>query len=180
MSFVGVIRNQTVYVPIEISRIPPTIGLPGQTTRIDLTLGIDSDSDGLPDAWEQSLIDHDTTGRLRTLADVRPGDDLDGDGLTNMQEYLLGTYALDASDGLALSIVEVVDGQAHLRFSVVAGRTYSVRSSTDLQAWSAQSFSIATAAASPVNSFRATDITLLDVWVPLPPGGTAFYRLYAQ
>jgi hypothetical protein len=177
---IRVVIGTTAYVPIQVSRIPPTIGQPGQRTRLDLTLGIDSDGDGLPDAWEQLLIDNDRTGRLRTLADVRPGDDLDGDGLTNLQEFLLGTYALDPADGIALSIVEAVNGYARLRFATIAGRTYTVRASTDLKTWTAQTFATGAASATPVASFRASDITLLDVWVPLPAGGTAFYRLYAD
>lgn len=177
---IRIVRDQVSYLPIEVSRIAPTIGLAGQRTRLDLTIGIDSDGDGLPDAWEQALIDSDRTGKLKTLADVKPGDDLDGDGLTNYQEYLLGTYALDRLDGVALSIVEVVNGFAHLRFSVVTGRAYSVKSSSDLQSWTPQSFSVGTADTAAVASLSATEITVKDAWVRLPPGGTAFYRLYAQ
>jgi hypothetical protein len=177
---IRVVRDRTVFVPVEVSLVPPTIGQPGQRTRLNLTLGIDTDGDGLPDAWEQALIDADRTGRLRSLADVKPGDDLDGDGLTNLQEYLLGTYPLDRLDGLSLAVLEVVNGFARLRFSTVTGRTYSIKSSSDLQAWSAQAFAIGTAAGSTVSSHRASDITQVDVWVALPPGGTAFYRLYAE
>ena len=168
------------YVPFQITRLPPTVGLPGTRTRLDLTLGLDSDNDGLPDAWEQALIDNDRTGRLRTLADVKPGDDLDGDGLTNELEYRLGTYALDPLDGLALTVVEAVNGFAHLRFAVTVGRTYTIKASSDLTTWAAQSFSLGTAAGASVPAFAATTITVQDVWVPLPPGGTAFYRLYAR
>ena len=32
------------------------LGRPGESTRIDLTLGEDRDGDGLPDAWERTLI----------------------------------------------------------------------------------------------------------------------------
>jgi hypothetical protein len=167
-------------VPFQITRLPPTVGLPGTRTRLDLTLGVDSDNDGLPDAWEQLLIDNDRSGRLRTLADVKPGDDFDGDGLTNYQEYLLGTYALDPLDGLALTVVEAVNGFAHLRFAVALGRTYTIKTSSDLTTWAAQSFALGTAAGAPVTTFAATTITVQDIWVPLPPGGTAFYRLYAQ
>jgi hypothetical protein len=177
---IRVVRNNISYVPIEVSRIPPTIGLPGLRTRLDLTLGVDTVGDGLPDAWKQALIDRDTTGRLKKLSDVRPGDDLDGDGLTNLQEFLLGTYPLDQADALKLTIIETVSGYAHLRFAVVAGRTYSIRGSSDLQSWVPQAFSVGTAGTSAVNSFAATSITVLDVWVSLPPGGTAFYRLYVQ
>lgn len=177
---IRVIRDRTAFVPVEVSRVPPTIGQPGQRTRLDLTLGVDSDGDGLPDPWEQALIDADRTGRLRTLADVKPGDDLDGDGLTNLQEYLLGTYPLDRLDGLSLAILEVANGYARLRFSTVAGRSYTIKSSADLQAWSVQEFSIGMPAGTGMTSHRATEITQIDVWVALPPGGTAFYRLYAE
>jgi len=167
-------------VPIEVSRIPFSIGTPGGRTRVDLTLGVDTDGDGLPDAWERTLIDRDNSGRLKTLADVRPGDDSDNDGLTNMQEFLLGTYALDKLDGLALSIVAVENGRARLRFATIPGRTYSIKSSTDLNSWSDQEFSLGPSASAVQVSFVGSDITLVDVWAPLPPGGSAFYRIYAK
>ena len=167
-------------VPIEVSRIPFSIGTPGGRTRVDLTLGVDTDGDGLPDAWERTLIDRDNSGRLKTLADVRPGDDSDNDGLTNMQEFLLGTYALDKLDGLALSIVAVENGRARLRFATIPGRTYSIRSSTDLNSWGEQPFSLGPSASAVQASFVGSDITLVDVWAPLPPGGSAFYRIYAK
>ena len=69
------------YVPIQMAGRVWTTPKAGEIHRLDLTLGVDSDGDGLPDAWEQALIDNDRSGRLRTLADVKPGDDLDGDGL---------------------------------------------------------------------------------------------------
>ena len=54
-----------------------------------LTLGTvtDTDGDGLADEWEQELIDADPNDALEILADVNPDDDLDGDGLTNLQEF---------------------------------------------------------------------------------------------
>jgi hypothetical protein len=177
---IRVVINNVSYVPLQVSKVPPTIGQPGGRTRLDLSLGIDSDGDGLPDAWERNLIDRDTTGRLRTLADVKPGDDLDGDGLTNLQEYLLGTYALDRLDGIALDIVKVESGMARLRFSTVPGRTYSVRSSTDLNAWAEQPIKVDPTSTATQTTFVGRDITVVEVWAPLPPGGTAFYRLYAQ
>jgi hypothetical protein len=177
---VRVLINNVAYVPLQVSKVPPTIGQPGGRTRMDLSLGIDSDGDGLPDAWERNLIDRDTTGRLRTLADVKPGDDLDGDGLTNLQEYLLGTYALDRLDGIVLDIVKVENGLARLRFSTVPGRTYSVRSSTDLNAWADQPIKVDPTSTATQTTFVGKDITVVEVWAPLPSGGTAFYRLYAQ
>ena len=173
---IGTVSN----IPIQVSRVAHTVGEPGGRTRLDLTLGVDSDGDGLPDAWERGLIDRDGSGRLRTLADVKPGDDADGDGLTNLHEFLLGTYPLDKLDGVSLSIVSVENGRARLRFATIPGRVYTIRSSTELNTWTAQDFALSAAASGLQGSFTGTDITLVDVWAPLPPGGSAFYRIYAK
>ncbi len=169
-----------VFLPIEVSRVGPTLGQPGKRTRLDLTLGVDSDNDGIPDAWERSLIERDSSGRLRTLADIKPGDDLDGDGLTNLQEYLIGTYALDRVDGLALEVLAVENGRARLRFTTVPGRVYTLRSSANLNEWSPQTFALAAAGDVNQPSYSGREVTVLEVWVPLPVGGTAFFKLYAE
>ena len=60
----------------------------------------DVDGDGLPDFWEQQIVDARLDDSIGILADVLPEDDFDQDGLTNAQEYSLGTDVTDAdSDG---------------------------------------------------------------------------------
>ena len=177
---IRVLVGNVAYVPIEITRLPPTLGQPGKRTHLDLTLGVDSDNDGIPDAWERALIERDSSGRLRTLADIKPGDDLDGDGLTNLQEYLIGTYALDRVDGLALEVLAVENSRARLRFTTVPGRVYTLRSSTNLNEWSPQTFALSAAGDVNQPSYSGREVTVIEVWVPLPVGGTAFFRLYAE
>ena len=144
------------------------------------TVAYRADTDGLPDAWERALIERDPTGRLRTLADVKPGDDLDGDGLTNLQEYLIGTYALDQLDGLALEVLAVENGRARLRFSTVPGRVYTVRSSTNLNDWNVQGFALAAAGDVNQTAYSGREVTSIEIWAPLAPEGTVFFRLYAE
>ncbi len=177
---IRVVIGGVSYLPIEISRVGPVLGQPGKRTRLDLTLGVDSDNDGLPDAWERALIERDPTGRLRTLADVKPGDDLDGDGLTNLQEYLIGTYALDQLDGLALEVLAVENGRARLRFTTVPGRVYTVRSSTNLNDWNVQGFALAAAGDVNQTAYSGREVTSIEIWAPLAPEGTVFFRLYAE
>lgn len=54
----------------------------------------DSDGDGLADWWEMLAVDKSATDSLVSLADIRPGDDLDGDLASNREEYLAGTDPL--------------------------------------------------------------------------------------
>ena len=44
----------------------------------------DTDSDGLLDSYEQTIIDADLGDAIDSLDDVLPGDDFDGDGRTNL------------------------------------------------------------------------------------------------
>jgi len=70
----------------------------------------DSDDDGLPDDWEQQIIDADETDDITALAHVNPGDDFDGDGESNLAEYDNGT---DPTDPLSTTRGDV-DGDKYL------------------------------------------------------------------
>ncbi|NJK91337.1 MAG: LamG domain-containing protein [Blastochloris sp.] len=65
---------------------------------LDLT-NPDSDQDGLSDAWEQQIIDANLTDGITSLADVRPEDDFDGDGMSNFYEYKYGLNQLIDDSG---------------------------------------------------------------------------------
>jgi hypothetical protein len=67
-----------------------TLGARGSIHRLDL-LFTDIDDDGLPDDWEQQIIDKDSGDAIETIDDVLPGSDFDGDGESNSMEYGNGT-----------------------------------------------------------------------------------------
>ena len=175
-----VLIGQTIYLPIEMVGNFAQIGQPSLKTRLDLTLGVDSDGDGLPDAWEQALID--IYGG--TLASIRPGDDADGDGISNLDEYLAGTYAFDPTDGFALSILGVNNDHSQLEFMAIRGRTYTIQQSPNLQQWTTANFRFVTSGAPGTlqNSYRATDVRLLRVEVPVSAdaGTNRFFRALVQ
>lgn len=59
----------------------------------------------VPDAWKQALPNdpnkafYDPDHTVTALADVKPGDDYDGDGRSNLREYLDGTDPADFFNG---------------------------------------------------------------------------------
>lgn len=171
--------GQTDYLPIEMVGNQAQIGQPGGRTRIDLTLGVDSDGDGLPDAWELELIA--ALGGGLTLSDIGPDGDADGDGLSNLDEYLAGTYAYEPSDGFRLTVVARAGGASTLEFLAVRGRTYTLQSSLDLKTWAPASFR--TAAELPLlSSYAADDSQVLSVLVADIPGfeTNRFFRAISQ
>jgi hypothetical protein len=124
-------------------------------------------------------LDNDTTGLLTDLSSIRPGDDLDKDGLTNLQEYQIGTYALDSLDGLTLNVKEIKDGKACLEFTTVAGRTYKVKSSPNLSNWTDEPIAVSPTVATQAY-LRATDTTPVEVFVPINGRPNLYFRLYAE
>jgi hypothetical protein len=167
------------YVPIQMAGRTWTTGKAGERQRLDLTLGVDSDGDGLADSWEWDLIENDPNGLLRSLADVRPGDDLDKDGLSNLQEFNLGTYSLDKLDGLRLEILEIKNGRARLQFAAVKGRTYYIKSASDLKTWKDEPIALTTTA--EVQPYlRADSSGMVDVYIPVAERGKNLFQLYAE
>ena len=171
---VKVTDGNTFYLPMEVKANYANLGKPAQSTRMDLTLGEDSDGDGLPDAWERVLID---MGYGQTLADIRPGEDSDGDGLSNMSEYLAGTYAFDPADGFSLDIAGFQDGKPLLDFMALPGRSYTLLGTSDLKTWSAVSFRVAAEGPAGVlrTYYSATDVTILRIAAEVPDGKKGLY-----
>lgn len=176
------------YLPIELKGSYAGLGKPAETTRLDLTLGVDSDGDGLPDAWEQMLMD--ILG-LKSLADINPDDDSDGDGLTNLQEYLAGTYAFDPEDGFRLDIVGAGVKGPLMEFLAIRGRAYTVLESTDLKTWVPSKFRLpAEGANAPWRGvYSASDVRQIRIETdatppvgspPNTPPAPKFYKVTVQ
>jgi hypothetical protein len=171
--------GQTVYLPIEMKGDYAHLGQPGRRTRLDLTLGEDANGNGLPDAWERALLQ--AGGGTGT---IRPEDDFDGDGLSNLEEYLAGTYAFDSQDGFSLKITRTENQVIQLSFMVIRGRTYTIVGSADFQTWTPVQFRIpANGAEAPfLTGYYASDVRVLRVEVlsPADQPSMRFFNLLVQ
>ncbi|MDB6029728.1 MAG: Ig domain protein group 2 domain protein, partial [Verrucomicrobiales bacterium] len=90
--------------------------------------GVDSDGDGMPDAWEIA------NGLNPFLNDASL--DKDGDGVSNLNEYLTGTNPSDSHSYLRMEAANEAL-QLRLNFYATAGRSYSVlyRENVESGAW---------------------------------------------
>ena len=164
-----------LYYPIEIST-PPSVGNPADRRRLDLTLGEDSDKDGLPDAWEQSQLFYAGLN-ASDLSLISPSGDFDKDGISDQQEYISGTYATDAEDFFYLRMVGLSDQDALVDFYGITSKTYTIESSTDLVSWSPVSFSMQVGG-STISSYIATQVGVVRAYIPVSAAAQkVFYRL---
>ena len=84
----------------------------------------DTDEDGLPDQWEMQ--------NFKTLAMSGSGDE-DGDGKSNLEEFVAGTDPNDSRSRFKVTSVTPDDrGESTIRWDSVNGRIYTVYKSTDL------------------------------------------------
>lgn len=86
----------------------------------------DIDNDGMPDAWE-------TTYNLSVGINDSAGD-ADGDGLSNLNEWLLGTNPRSGTSFFQATLTPVSGSAAdyHLTWNSIAGKSYVVEWSPDL------------------------------------------------
>ena len=165
-----------IYLPMEMNGDLSQVGLPGQRTRIDLTLGVDADGNGLPDGWEQAVASF--LRRPWVAGSIRPGDIYPGTGMSYRDVYLTGIYALDPKQGMALEIVAEPATVPKLVFTVVKGRSYTIEAAAVLNEWKAVPFRIAGSSLEPMGAYQASATRRLEIEAPeLPNAQALFYRL---
>ncbi len=100
--------------------------------KLDFTFLPDADNDGLPDSWEVQYFN--------SLTKTARGDE-DGDGQSNLMEFIAGTIPNDANSLFRIKApIAGPDGGFGLRWDSVVGRIYTVmKSDTLVGDWSAVS-----------------------------------------
>lgn len=96
-------------------------GLVATGGRLNLQRIVDADNNALPDWWEQTYFG--------ALLGSGAGADRDGDGMTNLQEYLAGTVPTNPADRLRVSAVvkNTFTGAFVITWSAVPEKIYQVQ-----------------------------------------------------
>lgn len=157
---------QTHQVEIELTGAGPHL----------VTLGFDDGSnapsvtDGLPDTWWN---DYNIPADERVAAADR-----DGDGVTNVQEYVLGSDPNNASSGFPSLVVQPAGDTFQVTFPTVAGRRYTVMASSSLTGglWRAVT-DLAGGQSNPVTG-DGTNQTVTETG--LGSTGARFYRVLVE
>ena len=133
--------GEVIYTPIEtlVGSLP--IPEPGKVINLNLTLGDDTDGDGLPDSWEfwqlqaGGYAQGDPGYHLGRLG---ASGDLDGDGLSDLEEFRAGTLALlnfSNSNFLLDPISFHSTDLLKFKYYAVRNRSYRIEASTDMENW---------------------------------------------
>jgi hypothetical protein len=83
---------------------------------------VDADNDGMPDGWE-------LTNALNPNSAADASTDLDRDGFSSVQEYLLGTDPRNSASALGVWLSATPGEDLVLQFTSSPGRTYLVEAS---------------------------------------------------
>jgi hypothetical protein len=87
----------------------------------------DSDCDGIPNAWMIQYFGH-PNGQEADLS--RAGDDADGDGMTNLQEYLAGTDPTNNASVFRIVEVAPEEEDVLITWAAVGGKRYVLQTTT--------------------------------------------------
>ena len=131
----------------------------------------DTDNDGLPDAWEQQIVNASATDAYQSVFDVAPDGDFDLDGMSEEQEQFTGTSPTNLLSYFKLQqmAADPAAGRIVLQWPSASNRVYSLwrysLSGAELQSALATGLS----ATPPLNSYTAA-----------PPDSVSTYFLRAE
>lgn len=103
----------------------------GDSVQLNIFTGMDQDGDGLPDSWEELLMSQ-SGGFYTNIQQITKSGDFDGDGSSNGDEFLAGTFPFLAYDIFSIDGVEQVNNRIGFEFLALSGKVYTIQTSSGL------------------------------------------------
>lgn len=112
----------------------PVVGKPAGVIQYNMLIGTDADGDELPDEYEALFEGFwDSANGPFSLSCISPGDDFDGDGVSNWKEFIAGTIPVYSDDYLKIEEFRWTgNGQFALSFVAASDRSYGLPATADL------------------------------------------------
>jgi hypothetical protein len=159
------VRNDSLKFLANDGRVNSATG----TVAITVTALADNNANSLPDTWEAAYEISDPNG------------DADGDGISNLQEYIANTNPTNATSGLRLTAAtQDPNGHFSITWSAIGGTRYRVSYADDLRAPFTNLVRPVAHVMNPAPVGVATTSTFTDdlsLTGGAPSGGKRFYRV---
>ncbi|MEO6738947.1 MAG: DUF4838 domain-containing protein [Chthoniobacteraceae bacterium] len=129
-----------------------TVLMPSQDTTIAATYRVaptlDTDGDGIPDAWELAHFPNLNT------ASGSPLSDFDDDGTSDLAEFVAGTLPDDPQSQLKVEeITTSANGDVTVRWQAVAGKKYTIETTAALDIADWKAIAIGIPATAPLSTY---------------------------
>ncbi len=128
----------TTNISVMQTEAMPVVGVAGDCVRVNIQLGSDQDGDGLSDKWELMIVNNQKSDAITGIEHVNPGDDFDGDGAGNLEEFHAGSSPIFKGDVFeVMEFMKTDTGLLSLCFLTIRGTTYRVTATSSLDAGTA-------------------------------------------
>jgi hypothetical protein len=102
--------------------------------------------------------------------------DYDRDGQNNLQEYLAGTFAGDATETFALALKEKLPQSVRFEFYAITGKVYTIESTLDMKTWTRVAFAVG-APGTGSEAYQASQVGILSIFTAPRSNTGEFFRL---
>ena len=122
-----VFTNAVTDAQLKIDLVPIVDNARASGIQVRKIADVDSDADGIPDWWMLAYFNH-ATGQVgdNSLANQ----DADGDGMSNLQEFLAGTNPTDANSVFRITNISIVGNDIAVTWTTQPNKTNQLENST--------------------------------------------------